>query len=105
MTVLFLLRRPGTIRNYAATIACLAERGHTVRILYSKLRAKSTGPGELGPTLELTERYPSVSYAEAPARPRDDGWAGMARFVRVWGDFVRFLHPRFAAAPLLRERA
>ena len=105
MNVLFLLRRPGTIRNYAGTIALLAERGHDVRILYSRLVAKSTGPEDLGPTKELAARFPNVTYAEAPGRSTADGWVGTARVIRVWGDFARYLHPRFADAPLLRERA
>ena len=105
MNVLFLLRRPGTIRNYAGPIALLAERGHSVRILYSRLVAKSTGPDDLGPTIELAARFPNVTYGEAPGRSTADGWVGTARVVRVWGDFARYLHPRFADAPLLRERA
>ena len=105
MNVLFLLRRPGTIRNYASTIALLAERDHRVEILYSRLVAKSTGPDDLGPTKELADRFPNVTYAEATGRAAADGWVGTARVIRVWGDFVRYLHPRFADAPLLRARA
>ena len=105
MNVLFVLRRPGTLRSYAATIRLLAERGHTVDIRFSRLRDKSMGPEELGPARGLAERFPSVTYEEAPGRDPADGWARIAKTVRTWGDFARYVHPRFADAPLLKERA
>jgi hypothetical protein len=105
MNVLFVLRRPGTLRSYAATIALLAERGHTVDIRFSRLRDKSMGPEELGPARSLAERFPNVTYAQAPGRDPADGWVRIAKTVRTWGDFSRYLHPRFADAPLLKERA
>ncbi len=105
MNVLFVLRRPGTLRSYAATIRLLAERGHTVDIRFSRLRDKSMGPEELGPARSLAERFPNVTYEEAPGRDPADGWGRIAKTVRTWGDFARYVHPRFADAPLLKERA
>ena len=36
--------------------------------------------------------------------PRGDAWYRLARTVRGAMDYVRYLHPRFAEAPALRER-
>ncbi|MGE5272769.1 MAG: hypothetical protein ACM3QU_03225 [Verrucomicrobiota bacterium] len=105
MKVLFVLRRPGTLRSFAATISLLAERGHTVDVRFSRLRDKSMGPEELGPARALAERFANVTYGEAPGRNPADGWTRIARTVRTWGDFSRYAHPRFADAPLLKERA
>ena len=105
MNVLFVLRRPGTLRSYSAVIGILAERGHTVDIRFSRLRDKSMGPEELGPARALAGTFPGVTYGEAPGRDPADGWTRIAKTVRTWGDFTRFLHPRFADAPLLRDRA
>jgi hypothetical protein len=105
MNVLFVLRRPGTLRSYATTIAHLADRGHRVDIRFSRLRDKSLGPEELGPARALAARYDEVTYDQAPGRDPADGWARIAKTVRTWGDYTRYLHPRFEDAPLLRERA
>src|SRR4051794_20370275 len=103
MRILFVLRRPALVRYYESTIDLLAARGHSVELVFSELVGKGSAPPDLGRADVLVARHGSlVSYEAAPEIDPADGWRGIAGVVRIWGDFARFLHPRFEQAPLLR---
>lgn len=105
MRILFVLRRPNLVRNYESTIELLADRGHEVELVFSRLIGKGEAPPDLERTGELVDRFPTrISYRAAPEVDPASGWRGLAGAVRIWGDLGRYVHPRFADAPLLRNR-
>lgn len=103
--MLIVLRRPSLVRYYDSTLALLARRGHDLELVFSELVGKGGAPPDLDRTLALLEAFPErISYGAAPAIDPRDGWRGIAGAVRICGDFMRYVHPRFAEAPLLRRR-
>jgi hypothetical protein len=105
MRIVFVLRRPSLVRYYEPTLALLAERGHDLELVFSRVIGKGDAPPDVERADALIARYPTrISYLEAPDIDPAAGWRGIAGAVRIWGDFARFLHPRFAHAPLLRQR-
>lgn len=105
MKILFFMARPGHIRNYDSTLRLLAERGHTIHLAFSSSRPKQNEPPDIVQAETLARDCPEVTYDDAPGRKRGDGWSGLVGQIRLWGDFARFLHPRYREAPLLRDRA
>jgi len=96
MKVLFQLPYPGYLRIYGSAIQELAARGHAVSLAYDAEKRRE-------PTARATEDRPGVSVVKrVPVRsgrtlPVADG-------LRLLGDYVRYLDPRFADAQGLRRR-
>ena len=88
---------PEYLRFYDSTIRLLAERGH--HVLLAVIHQKDGKPVRL-------EQLDAIGQVEIAgiATTRDDIWAPMARLVRGAADYIRYLHPRFADAPVLRQR-
>ena len=105
MRIVFVLRRPSLVRYYESTIALLAERGHHVELVFSQVIGKGDAPPDLDRADALAAASAGrISWTGAPEIDPAGGWRGIAGAVRMWGDFGRYMHPRFADAPLLRER-
>jgi hypothetical protein len=85
------------MRQYASLVAELAGRGHEVRLAFQASK------GEV-PDSAKNDFDGAVTYGFAPERPRTDGWRSVAWLVRGLEDLARYSHPRYARAPLLRER-
>ena len=97
MRVLFIVASPEYLRFYDTTIQLLAKRGHEVMVAVNKDRdGKPVRLGDLGSNSGIT------LLGVVPQR--GDHWTSMARLVRGLMDYVRYLHPRFAHAPALRQR-
>lgn len=97
MTVLFLMQSPEFFRFYEGAVRVLSARGHRVVIAVNKQNeAKPVRLGELhlGEGVEFRGVVPS----------RGDRWRNAGRRLRGVVDFLRYLHPRFAAATALRDR-
>jgi hypothetical protein len=92
--ILVVLNRMVHVRHFDRAIRLLAERGHRVVL------ASQEDDLRLGETLD----HPSIEAARAPQRRVDD-WTHAAKALRRTRDFVRYLHPRYAEAVLLRRRA
>lgn len=106
MKILFVMLRPGYVRNFESTIRLLADRGHTIHIAFSSMEPKRNSPPELPLATRLVDTYPeAISFDLAASRPTDDKWFQIAAAVRGVGDFGRFVHPRYRDAVLLRRRA
>jgi hypothetical protein len=102
MTVLFLLRNHGYIRNYASTLAQLAERGH--RVLVASRGAERHMAVDTDAFLaRLCAAHPGISVMKLPRRA--DGWAALAESARSLRSYARYLEPRYAHATKLRARA
>ena len=98
MNVLFLMDSPEYLRFYDSAIEELASRGHSVALAVNSGRAKKP----VG--LEGLQRYADRVRVLGVVPQHEGRWAGVACGVRATMDFVRFLHPRFAAAHALRAR-
>ena len=97
MKFLFVLQYPGYLRYFDSVIDALSGRGHQVAVVFDQPHKQAEGlaalEGMSGP-VELLDRTPV----------RSDVWAPVARGVRGTVDYARYLHPRFADSPYLRDR-
>jgi len=98
MKVLFLMDSPEYLRFYDSAIEEMAARGHSVAIAVNHQRARK--PVGLGGLQAYADRVSVLGVVPE----RRGFWSGAGRAVRAIMDFVRFLHPDFAAAPALRAR-
>ena len=96
LRVMFAMQSPEYLRYFDSTMRELADRGHEVSVAVNWLRerkqARLEGIGD--------DRVHVIGLIPK----RMDLWTPMARAVRGTFDFVRYLHPRLAAAPILRAR-
>jgi hypothetical protein len=93
MRVLFAMPYPGYLRYFDSVVTLLCQRGHEVhRWFGSKKQQEGLEAAAVG-----------VSASRLPQR--NDLFGPAARNVRWTVDFVRYLHPRFAASRYLRVRA
>jgi hypothetical protein len=93
--ILFVLNRMAHVRHFDRAIRLLADRGHEI-VLASQEDDDRVS--------EILADHPSITAIRAPQR-RGDTWAGPAKAVRRTRDYLRYLHPRYADALLLRRRA
>jgi hypothetical protein len=99
MKILFLARHFSYLRLFESAITELAERGHTLHL--SADREESLGGAGL--VERLAARYPNVTVGWTPGR-QAGAWAELGRKLRLGIDYLRFLDPRYDAAPRLRGR-
>lgn len=98
MKVLFVMATPEYLRFYDSAIEELAARGHSVAIAVNHFNAKK--PVGLKGLSAYADRVRVLGVV-----PSHEGrWAEIATGLRGMMDFVRYLHPRFAAARALRVR-
>jgi hypothetical protein len=102
MKILFSMRHPGALRNFASTVRELAERGHHVHLVF--VMQDKLGDGRL--LWDLTDDHANVTYSDlAKKKTPYRFWLGLARGVRFWSDYLRYLSPEYRHAGKLRERA
>jgi len=98
MKILFVMDSPEYLRFYDSAIEELASRGHQVAIAVNNNSVKK--PVGLGGLQAYADRVSVLGVV-----PEHEGrWGHIAYGLRGTMDFVRYLHPRFAAAPALRAR-
>ena len=98
MKVLFLLESPEYLRFFDSAIEDMAARGHAVSVAVTSDRTGK--PVGLGGLQQYADRVRVVGMV-----PQHDGfWGPTTHRLHAVMDFVRFFHPRFAAAPALRAR-
>jgi hypothetical protein len=95
MRILFVVNRLAHVRHFDRAVRLLADRGHEVSL------ASQDEDLELWGVIAGHER---IRACAAP-RNRGDDWAAAATMVRRTRDYLRYLHPRYASASLLRSRA
>lgn len=96
MRLLLQLPYPGYLRMYGSTVAELAGRGHEVLLAYDTEKHRD-------PAASLIEALAGVSLV-GPVGWDGTGARRIASTLRLGADYLRFLDPRFAGAPYLRER-
>jgi hypothetical protein len=96
--ILFVMNSPEYLRFYDSAIEELASRGHDVALAVRKEGDKK--PVGLEGLQAYADRVSLLGVA-----PKHHGvWGEIAYGIRGTMDFVRYLHPRFAAARALRAR-
>ncbi len=95
MRILFVLNRLAWVRHFDRAVRLLADRGHDICLASQDDDVELHG---------LLKRHPRITAVAAP-RHRTDDWAKAAAALRRTRDYLRYLHPRYASAQLLRERA
>ena len=101
MKILFSMRHPGALRNFASTLRELAQRGHHIHLAF--MMQDKWGDGRL--LWELTDEHPNITYGELGKKTPWRFWLGLARGVRSAADYVRYETPEYQDAVALRERA
>lgn len=99
MTVLLSMLHFGLLRNFESVVTELADRGH--RVLLVADEHDEFGGQALA---EALAGRPGVRWMMAPSY-LDTDWFPVARKLRQGLDYLRFVEPRFAPFPKLRERA
>jgi hypothetical protein len=101
MRILFSMRHPGALRNFASTLQALAERNHQVHLVFG--HQDKEGDGRL--LWDLTHDSPNIICGELPKKTPWRFWLGLARAARYSVDYVRYLTPEYAGINSLKERA
>ena len=98
MKVLFLMESPEYLRFFDSAIEEMAARGHAVALAVTSERTGK--PVGLGGLQQYTDQVRVLGMV-----PQHKGfWGPTGHRLHAVMDFVRYLHPRFAAAPALRAR-
>jgi len=95
MRILFVVNRLAHVRHFDRAVRLLADRGHDVCL------------ASQDDDVELWGILAGQSGIRATAAPRNrgDDWSAAATMLRRTRDYLRYLHPRYASASLLRRRA
>lgn len=95
MRILFVLNRMAHVRHFDRAVRLLADRGHEICLASQDDDLDLRGVLAGQPTIAATQA----------ARNRRDDWTAAATMIRRTRDYIRYLHPRYASANLLRNRA
>jgi hypothetical protein len=101
MKILFSMRHPGALRNFASTLRLLADRGHRVHLVF----AKQDKEGDDRLLRELTGTYSAITAGEIERKIPYRFWLGLARASRYTVDYVRYLTPEYERISSLTDRA
>jgi hypothetical protein len=93
--ILFVLNRMAHVRHFDRAVRILADRGHDICLASQDDELALPG---------LLAKHPRIT-STAAARNRGDDWTAAATMLRRTRDYIRYLHPRYASARLLRHRA
>ena len=94
------MRHLGSLRVYEPVIRELAARGHSLHLALGRAEA-------LGWTTALDNLVadcPTVTYSWGSASPAAF-WAEVAKTLRLWADYLRYLEPAYDPFPKLKQRA
>lgn len=98
MRIAFVLQYPGYLRYFDSAIAELFARGHTVDLWFEQ-------PGKQAEGLEAVPTLGQGVTVAGTIPKRKDGWQALLLDLRRTLGYVRYLHPAFAGADFLRDRA
>ena len=101
MRILFSMRHPGVLRNFASTLEALAGRGHQIHLVFGQLDT------EQDDRLldELTRTFPGITSDEISRKTSWRFWLGVGRVARCSVDYFRYLTPEYDHIISLKERA
>src|SRR5687768_7648567 len=101
MRILFSMRHPGVLRNFASTLEALAARNHQIHLVFGQLDA------ERDDRLldDLTRAHPGITCDEVQRKTSWRLWLGVGRVARTSVDYFRYLTPEYDSIISLKERA
>lgn len=100
MKILFVMLHPGYVRNYESTIRLLAERDYHIHLCFNQPEKQS----EDRQTEAISKDNPNITFSTKPVPKRTYFWRSLSKAIYGGRDYLRYLHPRYANAPKLRER-
>jgi hypothetical protein len=98
--ILFMMKHPGTTRNFESTLRELARRGHALELAFESPK----GDGAEVIVDRLRDEHPGLSVVRGPKGAKGP-LPRVARGLRLAIDYLRYRERRYAAAEKLRERA
>lgn len=102
LRILLSMRNFWYVRIFESVVRALAARGHRVHILIGH---DPDPTGHWTPAAEaLVAASPNITMGFAQ-RSIDDHWLDLRLMLRLGSDYVRFMQPRYDAAPILALRA
>jgi hypothetical protein len=101
MRILFSMRHPGVLRNFASTLEALAARNHQVHLVFGQL--DSERDDRL--LADLTGAHPNITCDEVQRKTSWRLWLGVGRVARCAVDYFRYLTPEYDSIISLKERA
>jgi hypothetical protein len=102
LRILLSMRNFWYVRIFESVVRTLAARGHQIHLLIGH-DPDPTGQWTASADA-LVASSPNITMAFAH-RSIDDAWLDLRLMQRLGSDYVRFVRPEFAGAPILRERA
>lgn len=102
LRILLSMRNFWYVRVFESVVRSLADRGHQIHLLIGH-DPDPTGQWTASADA-LVAASPNITMAFAK-RSIDDEWLDLRLMLRLGSDYVRFVQPEYAAAPILRERA
>ena len=102
LRILLSMRNFWYVRIFESVVRTLAARGHQIHLLIGH---DPDPTGQWTPSADaLVASSPNITMAFAH-RSIDDEWLDLRLMQRLGSDYVRFVEPEYASAPILRERA
>jgi hypothetical protein len=102
LRILLSMRNFWYVRIFESVVRALTARGHQIHLLVGH-DPDPTGQWTASADA-LVASSPNITLAFAH-RSIDDGWLDLRLMQRLGSDYVRFVQPDYASAPILRERA
>jgi hypothetical protein len=94
------MRHLGSFRMYEPVIREMARRGHEIHLALGRAEAL----GWTAALENLLADHPNVTWSRL-SPPTTAFWAELAKTIRLWADYLRYLDPEYDRAPKLRARA
>ena len=101
MRILFSMRHPGVLRNFASTLEALARRNHQVHLVFGQVDTEEDDRL----LASLTRTYPTITSGEVRRKATWRLWLGVGRVARCSVDYFRYLTPEYDSIVSLKERA
>lgn len=102
LRILLSMRNFWYVRVFESVVRSLAEQGHHIHLLVGH-DPDPTGQWTASADA-LVAASPNITMAFAK-RSVDDRWLDLRLMLRLGSDYVRFVQPEYADAPILRDRA
>jgi hypothetical protein len=102
LRILLSMRNFWYVRIFESVVRMLAARGHQIHLLIGH---DPDPTGQWTPAADaLVASSPNITMTFAH-RSIDDEWLDLRLMQRLGSDYVRFVQPEYASAPILRDRA
>ena len=102
LRILLSMRNFWYVRIFESVVRMLAARGHQIHLLIGH---DPDPTGQWTPSADaLVASSPNITMSFAH-RSIDDEWLDLRLMQRLGSDYVRFVQPEYASAPILRDRA